>query len=92
MPGAIVNHFGQVTIRVNGTGSLLLSLIGLDDVLTQTLQPLTMQTLPGKEPTKLCNLTVQRARLRFETALIDDYLKINKIIIWTKPVASQFPQ
>jgi len=91
MPGALINHFGQVTLRVNGTGVLRLSLISMDDVYTQTLQTVTMQTLPGKEPTKLCNLTVQRARVRFETTAIDEYLKINKIIIWTKPVASNFP-
>lgn len=91
MAGSIINHFGQVTLRVNGSGSLLLSLKSLDDVYTQTLQPVTMQTLPGKEPTKLCNLTVQRARLRFETTAIDEYLKINKIIIWIRPTASQFP-
>ena len=92
MAGAVINHFGQVTLRVNGSGSLLLSLIGIDDVRTKTIAPLTMQTSPGKEPTKITNFKSQRARLRFETAVIDDFLKINKIILWIKPVASGFPQ
>jgi len=92
MPGSVINHFGSVTLRVNGTGSLRMSLIGLDDVRTKTINPLTMSLTPGKEPTKLTNFKSQRARLRFETTAIDEYLKINKIILWIKPVASSFPQ
>lgn len=84
-------HFGAVTLKVNGTGTLRMSLIGLDEVRTYTLNTLTMQTAPGKEPTVLANFNSQRARLRMKTTAIDEYMRIDRVIIWIKELATSYP-
>lgn len=84
-------HFGQITLRVNGTGLLVMTLIGYDDTRTKLVSPLTMSLTPGKEPTKLTGFIAQRARLRMETTLIDEYMKVNRVILWVRPFGTQFP-
>lgn len=84
-------HFGAVSLRVNGTGVLRMSFIGLDAVKTKTLNTFSMSLTPGKEPTVLSNFNSQRAVLRVETTAIDEYMEINRIIVWIKEVATSFP-
>lgn len=84
-------HFGAVSIRVNGEGILRMTLIGLDETRTKTLNILTMATSPGKEPTVLSNFNSQRARLRLETTAIDEYMKVNRVVLWVKEVSTSFP-
>lgn len=68
-----------------------MTLIGLDEVDTFEVTPLVMSLTPGREPTKLTNFNSQRARLRMGTDVIDEYMKINRVVLWIKPVATQFP-
>lgn len=68
-----------------------MTLLGLDDVKTKTIAPITMSLTPGKEPTKLTNFNSQRARYRLETTAIDEYMKINRVIVWIKEIYTQFP-
>lgn len=84
-------HFGAITVRVNGTGLLRMKLKSLDDVKTKVIAPITMSSTPGKEPTKLTNFNSQRARYRLETTAIDEYMKINRIVVWIKEIYTQFP-
>lgn len=84
-------HYGAVTLRVNGAGSLRGSFIGLDDIIINTLHPLTMASAPGREPTILANTKSQRARLKLETTAIDEVMKINRIVVWTKALYTQYP-
>jgi hypothetical protein len=85
-------HFGGITIRVNGSGILRSSFIGLDDVIVKKLAPLTMSNTPAREPTILSNANGQRMRLKLETTDINEVMKVNRIVIWTKPMYTQFPQ
>ncbi len=85
-------HFGAIRLRVNGTGILRLNLIGLDDVINKTVAPYNMSTTPGREPTILCNMTAQRARLRLSTTAIDEYMKVNRVIFYVNGYAEEFPR
>lgn len=84
-------HFGAVTTRLNGTGSYRQTLYSLDRAQSSVLVPLTMSSSPGKEPTRLCNFNQQRALLRGEVTAIDEYFKINRIVIFVKAIYTQFP-
>lgn len=84
-------HFGAVTLRINGTGILRMTLIGLDETTTKSLNILPMATAPGKEPTVLSNFNSQRARLRMQTTAIDEYMRVNRVIFWVKELATSFP-
>ena len=84
-------HFDGVTLRVNGTGNLHMTLINLDETRTKELAPLIMQDAPGVEPFTLTNFNSQRARLRLSTTEMDEYMKIDKVILWTKIIYKSLP-
>ena len=84
-------HYGAITLRVNGSGSLRMTLKGLDGVRTKTLNTLTMASSPGKEPTVLTNFNSQRALLRIETTAIGEFFEIHRIVYWIKEVATSYP-
>jgi hypothetical protein len=83
-------HFAAVKIRVNGTGSLRLRFLSLDSVDTQTLVPLTMATLPARQPTRLCNFISQRGMLEIKTTDINEVFRINKVILFSKPLWTEY--
>jgi|SRR5215510_2354235 len=89
--GEIISHFAGVRFRVNGTGSLRMTLFSLDDVLSVTLVPLTMATLTRVQPTRLVNFTEQRASLEIKTTAIDEFMSVNRIVLLVKEVASEWP-
>lgn len=84
-------HFGAVKLRVNGVGNLKLSLFTLDRKRSTVMVPLKMEQSTEREPTRLCNFVTQRAVLRVETTEINEVMRINRIILYTKPIYTQFP-
>jgi len=90
MPENIV-HFGGIRIRVNGSGNLKPTLYSLDKIRSSILVPLVMVANTDIEPTRLCNFTSQRAILRLETTEFNDVMRVNRIIVYVKPMYTQFP-
>lgn len=84
-------HFAGVRMRVTGSGNLDLQFLSLDNVESQTLTPLTMSTTNAREPTRLANFISQRGMLKISTNAINETFKINRIILFVKPIWSQFP-
>lgn len=89
--GENILHYGAVRLRVNGTGNLQLAFTGLDDVVTATLSSLVMASSPGREPRVLANFVGQRARFKVLTNQKDEIFKINRIVIFAKPIWTDFP-
>lgn len=86
-----IYHFGAVTIRVVGSGSLEMALTGFDAVESKTLVPFTLAVVNAKEPTRLTNFKVQRSVFTGSVTVIDSWFKINNITLWVKPVSTSFP-
>jgi len=84
-------HFGAVRMRVTGAGSLRMTLSDLDDTNPETLVPLTLQSAPGREPTRLCNHKSQRVKLKLYTNAIDEIVRINRIILYAKELYTSYP-
>lgn len=84
-------HFGAVRLRVNGSGNLDMKFIGLDDQIENNLKPLAMSATPGKEPLVLSNFKGQRARLRLSTDAINEYMIINRVVIFVKQLYTSYP-
>jgi hypothetical protein len=84
-------HFAGVRLRVTGSGNLDLEFLSLDNVNSQTLAALPMSATTAREPTRLANFISQRAQLKISTNVIDETFKINRIILFAKPIWSQFP-
>lgn len=86
-----INHFTGFKVRVNGSGNLIPRLMSLDDASTLVLTSLIMSSAPGLEPFRLANFQTQRARLELKTSVIDETVKINRIILYAKEVFAEFP-
>lgn len=86
-----IQHFGAVTYRVNGTGNLKAQFIGLDNVVIYNMFPLVMTPNPGREPRILANAQGQRMRLKLSTTAKDEVMLINRIVVWSKPLFTQYP-
>lgn len=84
-------HYGAIRLRVQGSGNLIPSFLSLDDRNVQVLPVIGMGSGPGREPTRLSNFTQQRARLRLKTTGINEVMKINRIIVYVKPLWTNFP-
>lgn len=84
-------HFAGVRMRVTGSGNLDLQFLSLDNVDTQTLAPIVMATTNAREPTRLANFISQRGMLKISTNAINESFKINRILLFVKPIWSSFP-
>lgn len=84
-------HYGAIKLRVNGSGNLIPTLIGFDDILTNELAVMPMSTVTAYEPVRLANFVSQRAKLRLETEEIDDVIRINRIILYAKKFFEEYP-
>lgn len=88
----MITHFGAITLRVTGAGNLDLTLYSLDDVESASLTPLVLSAATNRMPTVLANFNQQRAQLKISTNEINEKFIIGEIIIYTKPVATSYPQ
>lgn len=88
----VINHYGDVRLRVNGSGNLLLKLLSLDEVKTTTLLPLALRTKTNIEPNRICNFTQQKAKLEIRVINLNETFRISKIIVFVKPVAKSYPE
>ena len=85
------HHVVAVRLRLTGAGNLKLALTDLNQVQTQNLVDLPISATTRIEPTRLANFQSQRIRLELSTTEIDEHFKINRIIIFAKPVAVEYP-
>lgn len=85
------HHVVGVRLRVNGSGALQLALTDLDNVQSQNLVPITMETSTRIEPTRLSNFQSQRTRLVGKVTEINEWFRIRRIIIFAKSVAIEYP-
>jgi hypothetical protein len=84
-------HTGAIRFRVTGVGNLDSELLSLDETVTADLAPLALSLIPGKEQRILSNFISQRVKLRLSTDEIDEYVNISRIILFIKPIWSEYP-
>ena len=89
--GEYEHHIVGVRMRVVGSGNLQMALTDLDDVQTQNLIPFTMATATRIEPLRLANFQSQRIRLVGKVTESGEYFEIQRIIVFAKPVAQEYP-
>lgn len=89
--GENISHFTAVRLRATGAGDLKMKLFSFDDVNSTTLLPLTLQAANNIQPTRICNFVEQRAYLEIKTTEIDNFFKINRIIVFVKELYTGYP-
>lgn len=92
MPGQFINHFGQVRMRLTGSGVMEAKLLSLEDVQEIQLANTTMQTGNPKFVNLHTNFEQQRARLKLTTTEFGATFLLRQIIFYIKPVGTNFPQ
>ena len=84
-------HFAAIRLRVVGIGNVKLRLISLDDTIVQELLPLPMSEVMNIEPTRICNFSQQRARIKIYTDEFGEFLKVNRVIYYVKEKYTSYP-
>ncbi len=84
----VQNALTDLALNVNPDSYTKIS----DKIESKVISPLVMSSTNRREPTKLTNLTTQRALFRFETTEINEYFKVNNYTIWIKPIWTQYPE
>ena len=85
-------HIGAVRIRCNGSGNLKTTLFSLDDVYSQALTNITLQSVTNIQPTLLANFSQERALVELKTTEFDEHFRIRRIVVYVKEIASSHPQ
>ena len=89
--GEVISHYTGVKMRIVGSGDLQMRLISLDEEREYVMIPFTMAATTRIEPTRLANFNEQRAMLEGKTTELDEYFKINRIIILAKELWTEYP-
>ncbi len=90
--GEYEHHVVGVRLRVTGAGNMRLFLTDLDDIQTETLVPIPMTATTRIEPFRLANSQSQRIRLVGKITAINESFRIQRILLFAKPVAMEYPQ
>jgi len=89
--GEAILHFGAVRMRITGFGNLKMKMMSLDEYLEHTIQPLQIAIDSNIQPTRLCNFKQQRAQFELATEEINEFIRVNRIIIFAKEIYTDFP-
>lgn len=92
MAGQFINHFGQIRIRLTGSGVMSGRLISLSDEQEINLPDIQMQASNPKFVNVHVNFEQQRARLELKTTELGAAFLIRQIIFYLKPVGTNYPQ
>lgn len=89
--GEYISHFTAVRMRITGNGIFRMQMHSLDDVVVTDLKELNLFAATNREPTRIMNFMQQRASFLGKTTAINEYFRINRIILFTKPVFTDYP-
>ena len=90
--GEGISHFTSVRMRIQGVGNLQMAMYSMDDIRSVTMVPFPMALLTRIEPNRLTNFIEQRALLEGKTTEIGEFVRINRIVIFAKGYATEYPQ
>jgi len=89
--GEYINHFTGVRMRVVGSGELEMTLRSQDNVVSLTLTPFTLSATDRTNPFRLASFVQYRAQLEGRTDTINETFRINRIVLYVKPIFTMEP-
>jgi hypothetical protein len=87
-----INHLGVIRMRVKGSGNLKTTVFGYDFLNQTNVPEISLETSTNKLPTVLANHMDQKMMLEIKTTEFDEYFNINRITVFLRPVAAEYPQ
>jgi hypothetical protein len=89
--GENIQHFSTIRIRASGVGNLLMAVNALDFTREKALAPLFLHRSNRIQPNRIVNFVEQRASFSFRTLEIDEYIRINRIVVYMKEIYTSHP-
>ena len=89
--GENINHYSHLRIRFNGIASLRMAVHSMDYVKNKELVPIPARIFTRIQPIRLVNFVEKRATFEFAHLIMDEYIKINRIVIYTKEIYTSHP-
>ena len=89
--GENIQHLTAVRLRVVGSGNLDMEFFAQDNTPTYPLVPFVLAASTNIQPTRLSNVIEQRVVFRLGTDAIDEWFRVNRIILFTKEFATSYP-
>ena len=86
-----INHLAGIRLRVLGSGELNIRISSLSDVIIKDLVPITMQDPARIEPYRIINFVSQKSKITLSTDDFDSVMRVNKIVVFLKPIFTQYP-
>jgi len=87
-----IMHCAGVRVRITGSGSIHQVLQSLDTINTEELADLTLHTKNNENPFILANFIDQKICLRVYMDQINDFMNVNKIILFLKQLFTDYPR
>lgn len=88
----LINHYNGIKLAVEGVGYLRVRLLSKSGVKEVTLAPLGMSPLNDRHEFIKANFRQARVQVELKIIDIDEYFRIDKIVVYYKPVATSYPQ
>ena len=89
--GESISHYSHLRIRFTGIANLRLAVHSMDYVKSKELVPIPARIFNRVQPVRLVNFVEQRASFEFAHLIMDEYVKINRIVIYTKAIYTSHP-
>jgi len=89
--GENIQHFSTLRIRMVGTGDLLAVVHSMDYVKQKELLALHIFDKTRVQPNRIVNFVEQRASFEFAHVTMDEFVKINRIVIYMKEIYTSHP-
>jgi len=84
-------HFSMVRLRVTGSGNLRLTIMPLDGIANETLNPLAMSSTTSAEKDILTSVRSQYAQIEVKVTSVYEKFTISRLRVLVKPSAGSYP-
>jgi len=89
--GENVQHFSHLRMRINGISTFRAAIRSIDYLKDKELVAIPVQTRNRIQSVRLVNFVEQRACLEFAHLTINEYVRINRIIVYAKEIYTSHP-
>ena len=89
--GENISHFSTIRVRATGQGYLKMVVFSLDQVKKKDLVPFELKALNRIQPNRIVNFVEQRASFELYTTEANEYVRINRIIVYMKEIYTSHP-
>jgi hypothetical protein len=89
--GENIQHYSHLRMRITGISNFRMVIHSMDYVKWKELVPIMVQVFNRIQPVRIVNFVEQRAALEFQHLGMDEYVKINRIVVYTKEIYTSHP-